>query len=278
MKKRVAVIMAVILCFCAFALAGCSTAAAKAPYEVNVDEVFTCTTYNGEVLVVNVDITNTSKDYVDASMVIYSITAKLDGASMNVSYLSTDSANYIKSDEKIAAGETAKAQAVFELNGEAEEGELTLLGVTYAEDSDKQIEFLNETIDFSKVERKVAESSYELTIDNVTKSDDGDGNDIIIVDMTFTNNSDGATSFGYAVDLEIFQNGTALKAGYLPYNHPSYDAQMEGNTYLDIKGGVSIQLRKVYNLNDANTPIEVKATEAMSYDTDPLLEKEIQIK
>ena len=276
MKRRVSAIMAVILCFCGFALVGCKVAEAKVPYEVSIDEVFTCNTYNGEVLVVNLDIKNTSKDYIDAGMVVYSITAKLDGASMNVSYLSTDSANYVKSDEKIAAGETAKAQAAFEVNGEAE-GEITLLGVTYAENSDKQVEFLNETIDFSEVERKVTESSYELTIDNVLKSDDGEGNDIIIIDMTFTNNSDEATSFGYAIDLEIFQNGTALKGGYLPYKHPSYDEEIEGNAYLDIKSGVSTQLRKVYTLNDANASIEVKATETMSYDTDPLLEKEIQI-
>jgi len=276
MKRRVSVILAVILCLCAFALVGCKGADPKAPYEVSIDEVFTCNTYSGEVLVVNLDITNTSKDYIDAGMVVYSITAKLDGASMNVSYLSTDSANYINSDVKIAAGETAKAQAAFEVSGEAE-GEITLVGVTYAENSDKQVEFLNETIDFSEVERKVTESSYELTIDNVLKSDDGEGNDIIIIDMTFTNNSDEATSFGYAIDLEIFQNGTALKGGYIPYNHPSYDEELEGNTYLDIKSGISTQLRKVYTLNDANAPIEVKATEAMSYDTDSLLEKEIQI-
>jgi len=276
MKRKVSVIMAVILCFCTFALAGCKGVAAKAPYEVSVDEVFTCNTYNGEVLVVNLDITNTSKEYIEASMVVYNITAKLDGASMNVSYLMEDSANYIKSDEKIPAGETAKAQAVFELKGEAE-GEITLVSVDYAENSSKQVEVLNETIDFSEVERKVAESSYELTVDDVLKSDDGEGNDIIILDMTFVNNSDEAVSFGYAVELEIFQNGTALKGGYLPYNHPSYDEEIEGNSYLDIKSGVSVQVREVFNLNDANAPVEVKAAESMSYDTDYLLEKEIQI-
>ena len=276
MKKRVSVILLAVLCLCSFALVGCEDASAKAPFEVTVEEAFICNTYNGEVLVVNLDVTNTSKDYVNVGSIVYEIGAKLDGTSLKPGYLPDSSDNFISIDAKIAAGEKGKAQAIFELSGETE-GEVILTGVTYTVNYEKQVEFLNETIDFSTLEKKVSESKYKLTIDNVLKTDDGDGKDIIVIDMTFANNSEEAASFGYAVSLEIFQNGTALKSGYLPYKHPSYDEELEGNNYLDIKGGNEIKVRKVLTLNDENEPIEVKAIDNGSFDVGPLLEVEIQI-
>ena len=277
MKKRVSIILLAVLCLCSFVLVGCEDASAKAPFEAVVEEVFICNTYNGEVLVVNLDITNTSEDYVNVGSVIYDIGAKLDNSSLKQGYLHDSSDNFITTDTRIAAGEKGKAQAVYELGGKTE-GEITLTGVTYTVNYEKQVEFLNETVDLSTVEKKVSESNYKLTIDNVLKTDDGDGKDIIVIDMTFENNSDEATSFGYAVSLEIFQNGTALKSGYLPYRHPSYDEELEGNNYLDIRGGNEIKIRKVFTLNDSDASIEVKAVDSRSFDVEPLLENEIQIK
>ena len=277
MKKRIMMnIVAVFIC--ALVLAGCTGGGSKepqAPFEVMVDEVFICNTYGGEVLVINLEVTNTSEEYLDGFMVPYSLDVRINGKALGYGYLSTDHEKVINSDIKLASDETEILQAVYELTGEAE-GELTILGVTYAINMDTQVEFLNETIDMADVEKLIEESSYELTIDNVVKTDDGEGNDLIVIDMTFTNNSDEAEAFSYAIDLEIFQNGVELKRGYLPYRHPLEEDDISDNNRLAIKEN-SIQVREVYILNDAEAPIEVKAVESMSYGTEPLLENEIQI-
>lgn len=269
--------MTAILALCTLAVSGCGLQVGpKAPFEAKVAETFICNTYSGEVLVVNMDVKNTSKEYVDGFTISYGVGATIDGTALAGGWLDNASENYLNSDIKIPAGEEAKVQSVFELGGKAE-GEVTLLGLTYDLNTGKQVEFLNEKIDLTEVEKKVTESQYGLTIDNVLKTDDGDGNDLLVLDMTFTNNSNEATSFGSALELEIFQNGTALKSGYLPYDHPGVDDELEGNTYLDIQGGGEIKVREVYTLNDPSASVEVKAVEWSSYDAAPLLEKEIQI-
>jgi len=281
MKKKLSIITLVIISICASMLSGCigmpsTSRAAKAPYEVTVEEYFICDAYDGEVFVVNLSVTNKTKEYVDAYMISYSITATNDGTVLNMGYLSEDSDNYINSDIKIASDETATVQVVYDLTSKAE-GEVILKGVAYTEKGDKQVEFLDETIDLAEVEKKITESNYELAIDNVLKTDDGEGNDLIVIDMTFTNNSDESTSFSSAVGFEIFQNGTGLKRGYLPYRHPAQDDDLDGNNSLDIKGGNSIKVRAVYTLNDSSAPIEVKALDQWSYGTEPLFDNEIQI-
>ena len=277
MKKFVSLLAVVVLCFSMFALVGCSGGSnAKAPFEATITDTFICNSYNGEVFVINLDVTNTSKEYVEASMVAYEIVAKIGETTMPTAYLSNDSEFFVNSDTKIAPEESGKTQAVFELVGETE-GEISIVGVTYTTNYEKQVEFLNQTFALADIEKKISESSFGLTIDNVLKSDDGDGNDIIIIDMTFSNNSEEATSFGSAINLEIFQNGTALKSGYLPYKHPSVDETLDGNSYLDIQGGNTIKVRSVYNLNDPAAPIQVKAVDWMSRDAEPILEKEIQV-
>lgn len=279
----------VVFCFCMCMLAGCAgkKIGKEAPYEASVDKVFMCGSRDGELLVVNLNVKNISKDYINASSVTYDITAKLDGDSLKTGYLSEENPNYLSYDEKIAAGEEGKVQAVFELgnltpeNTDKEDtedtaGKVELLGVTYAQGGEGQVEFLKETINLSEVETIKSESLYELSIDNVVKTDDGEGKDIVIIDMTFTNNSEEATSFGSAINMEIFQNSVALKSGYLPYKHPSRDDELESNRFLDIQKGATLKVREVYQLNDPAKPIEVKATDYESYDQAPILEKEIQ--
>lgn len=280
MKKRVSIIILIVLTLCVSALVGCKPVPKEpeAPYEVSIDESMICTTYNGgEVLVINVDVTNLSEKYVDAFIVSHSITAKLDGTTLNTGYLSPEHEVSISNEVKIAAGETDKVQLVYELPS-TQEGEVNLLGITMTERAE-QVEFMNETIDLAEVEKMVVESNYELTVDNVLKTDDGNENEVIIIDMTFDNNSEEAISFNWAIDLEIFQNGTQLKEAYLSYRHPAVDEEKNDNNRLDIQGGNTIQVRKIYTLNDSSAPIEVKAVDAgfNTFDTAPLFENVIEI-
>lgn len=284
MKKKFMVYAALALCISGVLMVtGCGAPKqkkekkGKAPYEVSIEKVFTCGSLNGDVLVVNLDVKNLSEEYLDAYSPAYDLTAKLDGTSLEGGTLFGENPNAINLDDKIASGETGKSQAVFKLDKDAK-GEVSLLGVTYDREGGGDVEVLKETVKLSEVERVVSESMYDLTVDNVVATDDGDGNSIVVLDMTFTNNSEETTSFGSSIDLEIFQNSIGLKSGYLPSRHPSYDEALEQNTYLDIQKGAAIQVRKVYNLNDAAQPIQVKAVDSMSYDGAPIIEKEILLK
>lgn len=278
MGKKLSGIIGILSLSCLLLLGGCSgkNMAEKAPYDVKLEKVFTCGSRNGDLLVANLVVKNTSKDYIDVGMVTYEITAKIGETSLKTAYLSDDNPNYISNEEKIEAGKEGKAQIVFALDTEAK-GEVSFLGVTYAEKSNKQVEFFKESIELEKVEKVVSESEYEVTIDNVVATDDGEGNNLVIIDMTFTNNSAEADYFDSVINLEIFQKGMALKSGYLPYKHPSSDDTLDGNAHLEIQNGTSLKVRKIYVLNDVNAPIEVKATDYKSYDQATIIEKEIQL-
>lgn len=246
-------------------------------YEAEVDEVFTCGTYNGTALVVNLDATNNTDSYLDDYSVAYSLVATLDGTTLSNSYLGSDNP-YAIAETKIKSGETATVQAVFDISDMEydEDSELELVLTSYTIKDYKSVAVLEETISMADVETKVSESEFDVSVDNVTVTDDGDGNNILVIDYTFTNDSDEATSFGSAVEEELFQDGVALQSGHIPYDHPMYGEIDSSNSYTDIKSGASIQVRQVYNLtSDSN--VEIKLTDRQSFDKAVILEKEIQV-
>lgn len=282
MGKRIQKMIAAALCLsCVILLVGCAgplkKATAKTPYEVKMEKVFICGSREGDLLVINMEVKNTSKEYVDPSTVAYALTAKMGETSLKESYIDPKNPNAINLDATIESGKTGKSQAVFAL-GDKAEGEVSVLGLAYAEGGGKKVEFLKETVDLAKVERIASESDYALTIDNVVATDDGEGASLVVIDMTFTNNGDETTSFGSAIQLEIFQGGVALKSGYLPYNHPAVDEERESNTYLDIQKGATLNVREVFTLNDPSAPVQIKAVDTYSFDQAVLVEKEIQLK
>jgi len=281
-KQRVMTVVAMV-CMFALMLSGCNGIGggmggggnAKAPYDVTIDEVFTCGTYDGDVLVANLSVENKSKDYVPASMIAYDITATIDGEPLNSSYLSSMDENYVNVEGNIEPGGSGKSQAVYAI-GDKTEGEVVLTGVTYGENG-KMVEFMKETINLADVEKRIEESDFAITIDNVLKTDNEEHKDIVVIDMTFTNNSSEATSYGGALDFKVFQKGTELQRGYLPYKHPAYDEELDNNSYREIQGGSDLAVRAVYELNDPNAPIEVKAVDYWKNNAEPVLEKEIKL-
>lgn len=247
-------------------------------YEATVDEVFTCGTYDGTALVVNLDATNNTDSYLDNYTVAYNLVATLDGTTLSTSYLGSDNP-YAIADGKIKSGESGMVQATFDISGVEydEDSELQLELTSYTIKDYKTVGVLDETISMADVEAKVSESEFDVSIDNVTVTDDGDGNNIVVIDYTFTNNSDEAISFSSAVQEELFQDGVELQSGYLPYNHPMYDEDSYSASSTEIKSGASIKVRRVYELtSDSN--VEIKLTDWQSFDQAVILEKEIQVK
>ena len=96
------------------------------------------------------------------------------------------------------------------------------------------------------------QSDYAVTIDGSTLTTDYEGAPAIIVDYTFTNNSDEDTSFAVACSAQAFQNGVQLENAIVMDDL--------GNGYLaEIKPGASTQARLAYSLTDqSEVSVEVE--------------------
>ena len=107
-------------------------------------------------------------------------------------------------------------------------------------------------------------SDYAVTIDGCTVASDYEGNPAVIVDYTFTNNSDEATSFAASCSQKVFQNGVQLEMAVV--------SEDLGNGYLaELKPGATTQARLAYCLTD-ESDITVEVEELISFDDTMLAE------
>ena len=116
-----------------------------------------------------------------------------------------------------------------------------------------------------QAEPEAPASDYAVTIDGATVTEDYEGNPAVIVDYTFTNNSDEATSFAVACSPKVFQNGVQLETAIVT-------GEDLGNGYMaEIKPGASTQARLAYSLSD-QSDITVEVEELFSLDDTMLAE------
>lgn len=104
------------------------------------------------------------------------------------------------------------------------------------------------------------QSKYAVTIDGSTVTTDYEGNPAMIIDFSFTNNSDEATSFAVACSQKAFQNGVQLETAIVMDDL--------GNGYMaEIKPGATTQARLAFSLAD-ESDVTVEVSELFSlYDT-----------
>ena len=114
-------------------------------------------------------------------------------------------------------------------------------------------------------EEEAPASDYAVTIDGSTVATDYEGNPAIVVDFTFTNNSDEATSFAVACSQKAFQNGVQLETAIV------MDEDL-GNGYMaEIKPGATTQARLAFSLTD-ESEVTVEVSELFSLDDTILAE------
>lgn len=117
----------------------------------------------------------------------------------------------------------------------------------------------------AEAEQEAPASDYAVTIDGSTVTTDYEGNPAVIVDYTFTNNSDEATSFAVACSPKVFQNGVQLETAIVT-------GEDLGSGYMaEIKPGASTQARLAYSLTD-QSDITVEVEELFSLDDTMLAE------
>lgn len=108
----------------------------------------------------------------------------------------------------------------------------------------------SETTDES-VSAEEVQAEYDVTIDGCTKDVDYEGNPVVVIDFTFTNNSEETTSMSEAVYPQVFQDGVECEMGI--------SDTVDTSAYMsDVKPGASIPVKLVYNISsDSDVEVDV---------------------
>lgn len=118
----------------------------------------------------------------------------------------------------------------------------------------------------------VATSDYAVTIDGAEKAKDYQKRAVLIVSYTFTNNSNEAQSFIFAVVHKAFQNGVQLEDAIVTDGkHGS------ANSMKEIKPGATIKVYEAYVLDDKKAPVQIEVGESFSLDESLIASKTIKI-
>lgn len=96
---------------------------------------------------------------------------------------------------------------------------------------------------------------YKVELKNSRVATDYDGNKVLVVTYSFTNNSDDAVCFDYAVTDKAYQDGIELGTVWTSYGIKdlSFD-----NKDKDVKPGKSLDVQCAYELNDNKTDVEIE--------------------
>ena len=115
-----------------------------------------------------------------------------------------------------------------------------------------------------------ADSDYVVTIDGATTAKDYEGKPAMIVDFTFTNNSDDAQMFMVAVSPKAFQNGVELELAVVTDGYDSAGSTKE------IKPGATTQVQMAYLLAD-ESEVSVEVEETFSFSNELIAEKKFPV-
>lgn len=87
--------------------------------------------------------------------------------------------------------------------------------------------------------------------------------DAVLITYEFTNNSSGAISFDVALEDKVYQDGIGLETAILIDDTDIID--------VEIKSGVTKEVRKAYLLRDTTTDLEVEISEWLSFSNDKIV-------
>lgn len=104
---------------------------------------------------------------------------------------------------------------------------------------------------------------YKCIVKGAKLCKDWTGKDSVLVTYEFTNNSDSAISFDVALDARAYQDGIGLETAIL---EDDTDLFLD----VDIKPGVTKEVKKAYVLRDTSTEVEIEVSELISLSDDKL--------
>lgn len=104
-------------------------------------------------------------------------------------------------------------------------------------------------------------SSFNVTIKDSRIAKNSEGEPVLIVTYSFTNNSNNAAAFLYSVSEKLYQNGVELSAEYFTYGIDDYNVD---DASKEIKPGVTFDVQRAYVLNDTETDVDVEISDYLS--------------
>lgn len=122
-------------------------------------------------------------------------------------------------------------------------------------------------------EAPASDADYVVTIDGSKQIKDYEGKPALVVNFTFTNNSDKAANFAFAVSAKAFQDGVELETA-IAMDDKNYKVE---DSLKDIKPGKSIKTQSAYVL-DGKSDVTIEVKELISFDDTMLATKTFAIK
>lgn len=117
-----------------------------------------------------------------------------------------------------------------------------------------------------KQENKGTLGDFDVEIVSATLDKTYDGNQAVVIEFLWKNNSDKAANFMFAVSPKVFQNGIECETAILDTG-----SEFDTNAALsDIKTGVEQKVWMAYVLQD-KSKIDVEVTELISFDDNTMI-------
>lgn len=118
-------------------------------------------------------------------------------------------------------------------------------------------------------------NNYYVKIGEATITNDGLGKNILLLNISFTNNNDEAKAFMYNLDCKMYQNGVELKMPISTYGIENYN--WEDKTK-EIQSGVNFEFKLAFEIEDLSSPVNVEITPYVSSKNSPKIVKTINLK
>ncbi len=118
------------------------------------------------------------------------------------------------------------------------------------------------------------DSDFAVAIGKSRKVKDYDGNAALLVNYTFTNNSDEDANFSFSISDKAFQGGVQLERAIL-LDDDKYDYD-SSNSLKDVKPGSEIKVQEVYVLAD-KSDVTIELSELISFDDEILASTTISL-
>ncbi|MCM1226033.1 MAG: DUF5067 domain-containing protein [Clostridium sp.] len=119
-------------------------------------------------------------------------------------------------------------------------------------------------------EKEAEKSGFEFAVKSTSLSTDYEGEDVLVIEYDFTNNSDKANSFTMSCQDTVFQDGIECDSTVVGCD--DVDAQEQLN---NVQPGNTYTLKVGYHVQDLSKPVDVIITDLLG--TKTLFEETIEL-
>ncbi len=106
-----------------------------------------------------------------------------------------------------------------------------------------------------------------VVLNSVRKSKDYDGKEAIVLNITWTNNSNETTSYATSISEKVFQDGQELESAFM------VDGVQSDNYLKDVRPGTTLENIEVSYHTISTNELEIEFDEWISLESNPVLIK-----